>query len=83
MKLILIFAFLMFSIAKIQSISESCGPNEIWGGCYDACCNPEPSCEIRIPIACGIVCPVPCRPHCVCEPGYIRKRFNGPCVIRC
>ncbi|XP_028133513.1 venom serine protease inhibitor-like [Diabrotica virgifera virgifera] len=82
MKLLLIFAFLMFAIVEIYT-DEPCGQNEIWGGCYDACCNPEPSCEIRIPIACGIVCPIPCRPNCVCKPGYFRKRWNGPCVSSC
>uniref|UniRef100_A0A6P7GLZ1 Multiple epidermal growth factor-like domains protein 11 n=1 Tax=Diabrotica virgifera virgifera TaxID=50390 RepID=A0A6P7GLZ1_DIAVI len=56
-----------------------CPRGEIWNNC--ASCDPEATCQNRIPEAPGI-CPAVCQQRCECDSknGLIRDQISGACV---
>ncbi|CAG9839242.1 unnamed protein product [Diabrotica balteata] len=58
---------------------QCCPPGEIWNDC--ASCDPEATCQNRIPEAPGI-CPAVCQQRCECDSknGLIRDQISGQCV---
>ncbi|XP_050515411.1 multiple epidermal growth factor-like domains protein 6 isoform X3 [Diabrotica virgifera virgifera] len=66
-------------IPREQCPGKRCPRGEIWNNC--ASCDPEATCQNRIPEAPGI-CPAVCQQRCECDSknGLIRDQISGACV---
>ncbi|XP_072397639.1 zonadhesin-like isoform X2 [Diabrotica undecimpunctata] len=74
--------FVLIALLCQDSLGQLCGcpPGEIWNDC--ASCDPEATCQNRIPEAPGI-CPAVCQQRCECDSknGLIRDQISGQCVL--
>uniref|UniRef100_A0A6P7FK26 Cysteine-rich venom protein 6-like isoform X1 n=2 Tax=Diabrotica virgifera virgifera TaxID=50390 RepID=A0A6P7FK26_DIAVI len=68
---------LFVNIVIGQYGNDICGPNSYTVPCKSCC--PEATCQMRFPGRCG-GCPPGCNRGCYCNPGFIKRSTNGPCI---